>query len=100
MHGIEIHIWSAVQEDLKSAVATIGNLEPLKNRQSPLSEAAVARPHKETSDVFSPKYWASTLLRIRFSAGVIINTSSNIRLYTALAMRLLGMCPNMTHLWY
>jgi len=45
-----------------------------------------SRPHKETSDVFSPKHRANTLLRIRFSADVIINTSSNIRLYTAFAM--------------
>jgi len=58
------------------------------------------RPHKETSDVFSPKYRANTLLRIHFSADVIINTSSNIRFYTALAMHLLGMRPNMTYLWY
>ena len=58
-----------------------------------------ARPHKETSDVFPPKYRANTLLRIRFSAGVIINTSSNMRLYTLFAMHLLGMLPNVTYLW-
>jgi len=51
------------------------------------------RPHKETSDVFSPKFRANTLLRIRFSADVIINTSSNIRLYTAFAMYFTGIAP-------
>ena len=59
-----------------------------------------SRPHKETSDVFSPIYRANTLLCLRFSADVILNTSSNIRLYTEFAMHLLGMLPNMTYLWY
>ena len=42
MRGIEIHMQSAVQEYFNFTVATIDNLEPLLNRQSPLSEAAIA----------------------------------------------------------
>jgi len=65
-----------------------------------LPSSFVHRPHKETTDVFSPKYRPNTPLRIGFCADVIANTSSNIRLYTALAMNLLEMRPNMTYLWY
>ena len=34
------------------------------------------------------------MVRIGFSADVITNTSSNIRLYTAFAMHIVGICPN------
>ena len=37
-------------------------------------------PYNKTSDVFSPEYKANTSRRIDFSADVITNTSSNIRL--------------------
>ena len=53
-------------------------------------------PYNETPDVFSPEYKANTSRRIDFSAGVITNTSSNIRLYTAFAMHIVGICPNIT----
>jgi hypothetical protein len=53
-------------------------------------------PYNKTSDVFSPEYKANTSRRIDFSADVITNTSSNIRLYTAFAMHIVGICPNIT----
>jgi len=34
--------------------------------------------------------------RFHFSADVIVDTSSNMRLYTAFAMHLVGICPNIT----
>ena len=55
-----------------------------------------ASPYNKTSDVFSPEYKANTSRRIGFSADVITNTSSNIRLYTAFAMRIVRICPNIT----
>ena len=54
------------------------------------------RLHNKTPDVFSPEYKANTSRRIRFSADLIANTSSNVRLYTAFAMHLAGICPNIT----
>ena len=56
----------------------------------------VISPYNKTSDVFSPEYRANTSRRIDFSADVIINTSSNIRLYTALAMHIVEIYPNIT----
>jgi len=53
-------------------------------------------PYNKTSDVFSPEYKANTSRRIGFSADVITNTSSKIRLYTAFAMHMVGICPNIT----
>jgi hypothetical protein len=53
-------------------------------------------PYNKTSDVFSPEYKANTSRRIDFSADVITNTSSNIRLYTAFAMHIVGIYPNIT----
>jgi hypothetical protein len=55
-----------------------------------------ASPYNKTPDVFSPEYKANTSRRIDFSADVITNTSSNIRLYTAFAMHIVGICPNIT----
>ena len=54
------------------------------------------RLHNKKSDEFQPKYRASTLLRIHSSGDVILNTSSIKRLYTAFAMHLVGICPNIT----
>jgi len=53
-------------------------------------------PYNKTSDVFSPEYKANTSRRIDFSADVITNKSSNIRLYTAFAMHIVGIFPNIT----
>jgi len=69
----------------------------VQSSNNPLGSVAGVRSHKGTSNVFSPKYRANKLLRIRFSADVITNTSSKIHLYTVLAMHFLGMCPNMAY---
>jgi len=61
-----------------------------------LRYGTVPSPYNKTSDVFSPEYKANTSRRIDFSADVITNTSSNIRLYTAFAMHIVGICPNIT----
>ena len=53
-------------------------------------------PYNKTSDVFSPEYQANTSRRIDFSADVITNKSSNIRLYTAFAIHIVGIFPNIT----
>jgi hypothetical protein len=53
-------------------------------------------PYNKTSDVFSPEYKANTSQRIGFSADVITNTLSNIRLYTAFAMHIVAICPDIT----
>ena len=58
--------------------------------------AVLNSPYNKTSDVFSPEYKANTSRRIGFSADVITNTSLNIRFYTAFAMHIVGICPNMT----
>jgi len=63
---------------------------------SVLLQSALNSPYNKTSDVFSPEYKANTSRRIDFSADVITNTSSNIRLYTAFAMHIVGICPNIT----
>jgi len=55
-----------------------------------------ASPYNKTSDVFSPEYKANTSRRIDFSADVITNKSSNIRLNTAFAMHIVGIFPNIT----
>ena len=60
------------------------------------ANGAVSSPYNKTSDVFSPEYKANTSRRIGFSADVITNTSPNIRLYTAFAMHIVGICPNIT----
>jgi hypothetical protein len=52
--------------------------------------------HNNTSDVFSPEHQAELSWCIRFSAEVIVNTSSNMRLHAAFAMHLVGICPNIT----
>jgi hypothetical protein len=60
------------------------------------THTAMASPYNKTSDVFSPEYKANTSRRIDFSADVITNKSSNIRLYTAFAMHIVGIFPNIT----
>ena len=62
--------------------------------------SAAHSPYNKTSDVFSPEYKANTSRRIGFSADVITNTSSNIRLYTAFAMNIVGICPKLRNLRY
>ena len=64
--------------------------------QSPCTWRSGVSPYNKTSDVFSPEYKANTSRRIDFSADVITNTSSNIRLYTAFAMHIVEICPNIT----
>ena len=61
-----------------------------------LRYGTVPSPYNKTSDVFSPVYKANMSRHIGFSADVTTNTSSNTRLYTALAMHVLGICPNIT----
>ena len=61
-----------------------------------ISRCVAVSPYNKTSDVFSPEYKANTSRRIDFSADVITNTSPNIRLYTAFAMHIVGICPNIT----
>jgi len=53
-------------------------------------------PNNKTSDVFSLEYKANTSRRIGFSADAITNTSLNIRPYSAFAMDIVGICPNIT----
>jgi hypothetical protein len=67
-----------------------------RSEGSEWSECPRVSPYNKTSDVFSPEYKANTSRRIDFSADVITNTSSNIRLYTAFAMHIVGICPNIT----
>jgi len=69
---------------------------PQSNVSARGTTSAAVSPYNKTSDVFSPEYKANTSRRIGFSADVITNTSSNIRLYTAFAMHIVGICPNIT----
>ena len=68
----------------------------LRRRAQVSKEEDTIIPYKKTSDVISPEYKANELRSIRFCTDVITNMSSNMRLYTAFAMHLVGICPNMT----
>jgi len=87
-------LWSGVTEKPQPKAARHFFAAFLENK--PQGFCAFASPYNKTSDVFSPEYKANTSRRIDFSADVITNTSSNIRLYTAFAMHIERICPNIT----
>ena len=53
----------------------------------PETKLPVDSPYNKKSDLFSPEYEANTSRYIRLPAGVIMDTSSNIRLCTAFAIK-------------